>query len=189
MLLDKKAQIDLKDNYNYTALLLAAAECYGEAVKLLIANGADINARDEWSSTPLSRVAGCRGQADLVKLLIDRGADPKARDDNGWTVLECAAAFGNTEGVRLLLAQGVDVNAQDKEGSTPLFKAALDGAGDIVRLLIEKGAKVNISNNKKQTVLAAVTARIKEYETKGGKTEEIKKLKEVLDILKVAGVK
>ena len=101
----------------------------------------------------------------------------------------CAAAFENKEGVQLLLMRGADVNAQDKNGATPLMKAALDGAGDIVRLLLEKGANVNLRDNKKQTVPEAVTTRIKEYETKGGKSEEIKKLKEVLDILKKAGAK
>jgi len=53
-----------------------------EAVKWLLAHGADVNGR--WSSqgaevTPL-HLAAARGHANIVRLLLDAGADPDVRD-------------------------------------------------------------------------------------------------------------
>jgi len=71
----------------YGAKLIAASQS-GETdkVKRLLAEGADVNARDREEWTALIH-ASRNGHAGVVELLLDRGADVDARDNNGGTAL------------------------------------------------------------------------------------------------------
>lgn len=72
-------------------LILAARKSNAEAVKALLAKGADVNARTEYGATPLF-FACDRGNAEVVKLLLDAGADINVKDrfynstPIGWAV-------------------------------------------------------------------------------------------------------
>ena len=55
-----------------------------EAVKQHIADGADVNAKNESGRTPL-HIAALYGDKEISELLIAHGADVKAKDDCGWT--------------------------------------------------------------------------------------------------------
>ncbi|MCI7698443.1 MAG: ankyrin repeat domain-containing protein [Akkermansia sp.] len=61
------------NTYQETALKMAAAEGHTEAVKLLLAAGADVNARDMNGWTALME-ASDYGHTEIVKLLIAAGA-------------------------------------------------------------------------------------------------------------------
>jgi ankyrin repeat protein len=63
-----------------------------ENVRLLIKNGADVNAQDETHSTPL-HMASSSGFPRLVELLIDHGADVTARDRRHRTPLHLALSW------------------------------------------------------------------------------------------------
>jgi ankyrin repeat protein len=58
-------------------------------VELLLANHADINAKDSYGDTPLHWVADW-GRNDLVKLYLANKADINARNNDGYTPLHCA---------------------------------------------------------------------------------------------------
>ena len=60
-------------------LITAARKSNVEAVKTLLAKGADVNAKTEYGATPLF-FACDRGNAEVVKLLLDAGADPNVHD-------------------------------------------------------------------------------------------------------------
>ncbi|MCJ7526241.1 MAG: ankyrin repeat domain-containing protein, partial [Candidatus Aminicenantes bacterium] len=72
---------------------------------LLIAKGADINARDLGRYTPL-HYAARNGNSELVKLLIAKGAYVNARNGLGQTPLRCAEERDNKEMVDLLKKHG-----------------------------------------------------------------------------------
>jgi len=90
-----------------------------EAVKQHLVAGANVNTKDKWGWTPLSRAARS-GHKEAVELLIDNGADVNAMRSGGGTPLSYAASWGHEEIVELLIAKGADVNAKDDDGRTPL---------------------------------------------------------------------
>jgi ankyrin repeat protein len=72
------------------ALHSAAAGGHTEIAGLLLAAGADPNARQRGGFTPLM-AAAAGGDEPLVDVLIDGGADPTARGDDGKTAADLAA--------------------------------------------------------------------------------------------------
>lgn len=74
--------------------------------EMLIAHGANVNAVDNYGSTPLHYAAE-RGSKALVEVLIDRGANINARDEDNNTALRLAELEGHKDIVKLLRNQGM----------------------------------------------------------------------------------
>jgi ankyrin repeat protein len=70
-------------------------------VKLLIENGADVNAANAWNITPLLYAVVCRYH-DIAQELLDSGADPGAKANNGKTAVEIARLVKEEKLVKLL---------------------------------------------------------------------------------------
>jgi ankyrin repeat protein len=73
----------------------AAATRQLECARMLIARGADVNARQAGGYTPLHEAAG-NGDLELARLLLRAGADREARKDDGQTPADVAAEHGHT---------------------------------------------------------------------------------------------
>ena len=93
-----------------------------EITELLIANGANVNAKRDDGETPLHQAAD-NGHKEVVELLIDKGADVNAMSDIGRTPLYWAADSGYKEIIELLIAKGADVNAKTNDEKTLLDMA------------------------------------------------------------------
>ena len=114
-----------------------------EVVKLLIANGANVNTFATNGRTPLHSAVENIDQ-DMVKLLIANGANVHAVDNDGYTPLHSVVWGNNQDMVKLLIANGADVHAVDNDGKTPLHRAVRGGANkEMVKLLIANGANVH----------------------------------------------
>ena len=126
-----------------------------EIADLLIAKGANVDARDKSGATPLHQAA-LKGNLAFATLLLQHGADVNARDGDGATPLHNAALSGRREVAALLLDKGADREARDSEsGATPLYHAAAWGRTALVELLIARGADVNAENKAGVTPLTA----------------------------------
>ena len=101
-----------------------AANGEPEAIALLLEQGADMEARDDYGWTSL-HFAAARNKPEAVALLLDRGADIEARDDYEWTPLHVAAMGNNPEVVALLLDRGADIEARDDIPSQISWEAVL----------------------------------------------------------------
>ncbi|KAL7956687.1 ankyrin repeat-containing domain protein [Trichoderma compactum] len=78
-----------------------------DMVKLLLDQGANIEAKDDDGDTPLiSAIRIGNGNAGVVKLLLDRGADVEVEDEYGNTPLQFAKRQGYEDVVKLLLDRG-----------------------------------------------------------------------------------
>lgn len=143
LLLDRGADVNVKDKLGVTALHYAAKQGHAYIAELLLAEGANVDAADWTGETPLhAAVSG--GQKDVVVLLLAEGADVNAENEKGGTALHIAARAAYSEVAEILVAHGADVNARDKgAGRTALHYAAQQGHKEVVELLLAKGADVN----------------------------------------------
>jgi ankyrin repeat protein len=123
---------------------LQTARPHKNMVELLLAAGADVNARDDKGNTPLD----VTWEPDIAELLLARGANVNAKDSRGETALHCAVVWGDKDMAKWLIAHNADVNAGDKYGKTPLDDAVMSAATiwgnkEMADLLIANGADVN----------------------------------------------
>ena len=114
-----------------------------QQVTALIADGADVSARDKQRSTPLLKAAE-KGSAVIVELLIAKGADVNAKNRLGFTPLHRAASKGHKDVVQLLLESDAKINVKSLLGHTPLHSAIFRDHPDVARMLIRHGADVNM---------------------------------------------
>ena len=124
------------------ALFAAIARNGPAGVEAAIGAGADLNARQGYNHTALSR-AVAKDSARLAGLLLERGADQNARSESGETPLH-HARLASREVFDRLIAACADPNSADRIGRTPLHLAGPDKRflTDLVRLL-EAGADPN----------------------------------------------
>ncbi len=112
-----------------------------ELTKLLIAKGANVNARmDKPVYTPLGLAINAL-RDDLVRLLIDAHADVNApsESNNGIALpLLVLAAPGNVETVRLLLDAGADPTAIPESSRQYFLHRAMMNI-DVFKLLLDRG--------------------------------------------------
>jgi len=158
----------------FTGLHYAATNGNLALIRVLISNGADVNATVD-GTTPLTRAATYAGVPTL-ELLMAHGAKVDVTGSRAWTALMCAAEEGLDLNVDCLLQHGANPNACDSDGYTPLMLAAQNGNDAAVQDLLESGARVNASNEAGETALdltdgnKPVTRLLKQWGGRPGKT-------------------
>ena len=116
-----------------TALMWAAAENNADAVRVLVANGADVAAR---TGDPAAGEPGGVFSAEV-------GLTRDARSGPSFTALLFAVQLGQLDAVRTLLELGADVNDTFPDGTSALVVAAMNGQHEVGIHLIDQGADVN----------------------------------------------
>jgi ankyrin repeat protein len=131
-----------------------------EAVRALLASGAQVNQGDPqyYSTALIDAVNGA--QPEMVKLLLAAGADIKQADRRGQTPLLRAIENPGTVGdsqerralcielARFLVAMGADVNDFTEGGWSPLMAAVNENWPEMIRFLLDAGADVKFINGK-----------------------------------------
>ena len=151
-----KADLGAKNHSGDTALHLAIGDywTYLRAQDFLCTEGADVDAKNNWGTTPLMEAAS-RGRPKTVGLLINRGAQVKAVDRAGNTPLHYAAkGFEDDRQISLsLINGGADVNATNAEGNTPLIIACRNSYANIVSAVLMAKPEINMKNSQGWTAL------------------------------------
>lgn len=125
------------------ALIHCAANGDLDLVKQRLADGQDVNVKNDAGETPLSQAAKY-GHMEVVRVLLKHKVDINQinpDDDKDATALHNAAENGHDDVVRLLLAHGADLNVTDFWQDKPLHKAAEKNHMKTVQILLNKGAK------------------------------------------------
>ena len=108
------------DRFGATPLHSAVMNGHIEIARLLLQNGADVNAKDNDGYTPL-HWAAFQGHIDILHLLVENGADLEAQENDGWRTLHFAADRGHLPFIQELISRyHVDINARDNDGTTAL---------------------------------------------------------------------
>ncbi len=110
LLLDKKANPNLKASDGTAPLWSAVTFGHTAAATLLLERGAQVDAADANGSTPLMIVAEGNGNntrlaGELIPLLLSHGAKPGLTDNQGRTALARATTNKNTAAIELLKQQ------------------------------------------------------------------------------------
>ncbi|GHV34581.1 hypothetical protein FACS1894187_05450 [Synergistales bacterium] len=126
-----------------------------EEIEVAIANGADMNAKDDYDWTALIYAAASNPNSKVISLLLENGADVSAKSISDTTALMGAAGGNsNPEVISLLLENGADVNAKNEYGMTALMSAARYNSNpQAVATLFANGADVSTKNNNGKTAL------------------------------------
>jgi uncharacterized protein len=126
VLIEEGANVNVAEKWRgQTALMWAAAQKQPEMVKLLLENGAAVDA-----------------QSLLNKWERQVSGEPRMKilPAGGFTPLLYAAREGCTLCTQYLIEAGADINKPDPEGVTPLVMANLNAKWDSAKLLLEAGA-------------------------------------------------
>jgi N-acyl-D-amino-acid deacylase len=178
LLLDRGASVDTASKQGRTALFVAAmSDPSADIVRLLIAKGADVKAKDAFQNTMLN-AAAVGDDAATIRIMLDAGIDANAAGVTGMSPLIAAAYHRDLAVVKLLLAKGANVNAvakvpllfpggDPKSGPvalsdvTPLLAAVTGASPELVKTLLDAGATVNAKDGRGLTplMLAVATTR------------------------------
>ncbi|KAL8734987.1 MAG: hypothetical protein Q9166_001112 [cf. Caloplaca sp. 2 TL-2023] len=142
-----KANISATNHRAKTALHLAVENKSNRIplVRLLLENGADVNATSDGGWTPLHNAAE-KGFEDVALLLLDWNANPNAITSSGMTALHWCARNGHINVVKILLQhKGIRIHRKDLFEETPMLGAAQNGHIEIVRLLSPANDGANLS--------------------------------------------
>ena len=92
-------------------------------ISLLVAAGADVDARKWGGLTPLHEATGRDTHAAVVTALVEAGVNPNAQDRDGIAPLHLAARNGNLDIVTALVEAGADPDVRGPSGNTPMHMA------------------------------------------------------------------
>ena len=150
----------------------AGGERIPECCRVLIAAGADVNARDVRGQMPIHYVAcqpvvaerfnesDSKQALEALEFLLGSGADVNATDygtsttDYRWTPLHCAVWYGFADAIEPLIRAGALANARDARNMTPLdyvisprgywYGFSVNGKSRIYPLLLRAGAEARL---------------------------------------------
>jgi ankyrin repeat protein len=143
MLLSHGAKPNARENrFGETAMMWAAAENNGAAVRVLADGGADLNAKSSLTQFPEFKFL----TSGMVITALPKGS---------WTPLMYAARQGAMDSAKALLEAGANPNATDPDGTTALVIAIINAHFDLAAMMVEKGADPNVVDTSGMAALYA----------------------------------
>ena len=156
-LINAGANVNVSDGDGVTALILAARADLTESIKLLLAKGAQVNAKDRWGNSPLTSAFDSHyySHADkdtvhhptslTIRTLLTAGADIHAGNSVAIPALMLAARTNSLEALKMLLEAGAQINATDQRGRTVLMyeKWSYMPSLEVFKILIDAKADPN----------------------------------------------
>ena len=131
LLIEAGAAVNTPNQAGSTALMYAATNLAN--AQLMLAAGADPDARNKRGATPMTVAVTAYGSTPVLKLLVAKGAKPEGR------LMSPVAQKGDIDAIRYLLSIGV--SAGDPGDISALSAAVGSSCEACVRLLLEKGAR------------------------------------------------
>ncbi|KAK0704300.1 nucleoside phosphorylase domain-containing protein [Lasiosphaeris hirsuta] len=141
---DRAALFDHARGAKHDQLYIVSAAGKGdlEEVRRRLIGGADIDARDEQTSTALHRAAE-NGHMHVVRFLLDQGADRIAERYPGHTPLDEAVLRGDLALVKVFFERGTGTGTNKRTDPNSVAYAAQTGNVEVAKLLLSQGANID----------------------------------------------
>lgn len=131
----------------YDDFFRAANEGDVAAIERLVAEGADVDARDAKERTP-AHIVAFASQDEALRSLAEAGADMNALEHQDYDVVTIAAVANDPDLMSLAIELGNDPGLVTSPYlGTALIAAAHLGHAEVVRRLIDAGAPLDHVNN------------------------------------------
>ncbi|XP_043116799.1 nuclear factor NF-kappa-B p100 subunit [Puntigrus tetrazona] len=139
--------LEIRNYEGLTPLHLAVQNGNKKLAKILLENGAEINAGDNKSGrSPLVHAVE-NNFTDMVIFLIESGCDVNTQSYSGNTALHSACGRGHIEIVRVLLKSGADSSLKNNHNDTAIMVAKDKKVSDVLRGRGTRGCTVKSSSN------------------------------------------
>jgi ankyrin repeat protein len=135
LLLDKGAEVDLKNKKNHNVVLRAWENNSKQVVELLLEKCDEINIESGKYGKMLFEALH-KNEVDFVKMLLDMGADANAISKEYHRALQVASNEGHESIVESLLAKRASFTKENKFERTSLSLAVEHGHWKVVELLL-----------------------------------------------------
>lgn len=133
--IESGADVNYSDKqYRNTPLHNATHFGQVEIVKILLAQGADVDVKDNRGDTPLL-MAVDEGHTETAIMLINNGADINMTGSHGGNPIHVAVAYGFVGIVKNLVEKGANLHVRDRRGKTPYDLAEQSGNMEIMGIL------------------------------------------------------
>ncbi len=133
---------EIIDVWKRTPLHYASFYGFDANVRVLLANGANVNSVDDEGNAAI-HYAVSNNYLKVLKELVKHGGKVNVKNNKGFSPLDLAALNGNDSIVRYLLEQKAEINDSISAGVSTLLLARESGNRALVKSLKEKGAKFN----------------------------------------------
>jgi ankyrin repeat protein len=114
-----------------------------DAVKVLLAHGAAVNAAEPLRGQTALMWAASEGNAGAAELLLAAGADVKAKSKTGFTPLLFAVRNDHIDAAKVLLQHGANVSDAANDGTSALNMAVVNAYFELASVLLDNGADPN----------------------------------------------
>ena len=152
-LIENCANVNAKDELNYTSLTLASKKGRKEVVEYLLStNVCNLEERTTGGWNALIH-ASHENHLPIVQYLVKKGANIDAIDDKGWTALVHASIKNHLPIVEYLVEKNANIDLGDKYGKNGLHVASMLGNESIVEFLLDHNANPNAFDGQKCTPL------------------------------------
>ncbi len=151
----QKAPTD-NDIFNYRKLQAAAYRNDPDRISGFVAEGDDLESRDENGRTPII-IGAFQKSYDTISSLVDAGADINAADNDGFTAYTIGLSRSDTVLTNLAIKLGNNIDQPSGEfGNTVLGNAARSSNVELVEALISSGADLDFVNSEGDSALHQV---------------------------------
>lgn len=186
-----KKAINGKTNTGKTPLISATINADSALVKLLLDNGADIEAVDDEGETALQH-AIVNNKENTLKVLLAAGAKTNTANKSGNTLLHTAICSNNPKTVALLLEKNLDPCIKNKQGENALAMAKTINLKGLQLMRDDLTEQQNKANNAKIIELLSATQTKQTNSSASAQTsssQDIKKITETMQITDSATLK
>lgn len=163
-LIKNGTNLDTRDRFNRTPLIVAAFASNDEIVEILAKVGADVNAYD-YQDYDIATIAAVANDVELLELALELGTDASnITSPYEGTALIAAAHLGHHQVVDRLLEAGAPIDHVNNIHLTALIEAVIlgDGGSDhvkTVKLLVDAGADQSIADSQGLTPVEHARSR------------------------------